>query len=1281
LDADTNLPRDAAQRLVGTFLHPLNRPRFCKAKNRLIGGYAILQPRVAVKPESASKSSFARIFSGNTGLDPYTTAVSDVYQDLFGAGVFIGKGIYDVDAFAALTGDCAPENCLLSHDLFESLQARTALVSDIELLDDYPARYDSCAKREHRWTRGDWQIARWLLPFAPGAGGKPVRNDLPIIARWKIFDNLRRSLRAAAFVALLIASWTNILPGSPLLWTFFAVLSIAVPCSLNLVGCVLCRGREENLTISGFGNFKQEILLSAERITLTIIFTAHQAVSNLNAAALALYRQTISRRKLLEWTTAAQSENNGKAPTSREFFKLMWTAEVTVAAILILIWLTGDWLDFLIALPFLLAWTISPVIAYRLSLPAGRGGKPISAADKLLFRLLARRTWSFFEVFVNDSVNWLPPDNFQDDPLPVLARRTSPTNIGLLLLGTVAAADFGYVGKLELVERLEKTFAALEKLEKFRGHFFNWYDLTTLAPLAPRYVSTVDSGNLAGHLIALEQFLTEFEHEKSPAAKKFLSGLIDTLCLLSQEAEKLSNGRNRQSPVDPNQRLSGLSAEISATFSLIENASLQPALSVTDSFTLISKLTERSCRIMQIIAGFSPHAAGEDDFRSDVVFWSQAFARQINAARGEIEELAPWIDNSSDKSLIEALERHSEAAAREWRKIRAALDLFQLPLNPETAELKIILNQIELLRTEVQIKANLNVTDRDSIDFLLRNYAAQIERGTENARNLNARAQNLKEKCSKLVAEMNFDFLFDLTRKVFVIGYDAGKMRADDSFYDLLASESRLASFVAVARGEVPQEHWFRLGRLLGSPAAGGASALMSWTGTMFEYLMPLLVMRDEPQTLLSETYRAAVRGQIEYAGRRGAPVWGISESAFNRRDLDLNYQYEAFGVPGFGFKSGLAENYVVAPYATALAAMIDPQAASANFARLAAEGAMTCYGFYESIDYTPERLPPGERRAVVHTLMAHHQGMILVALDNVLHENRMQNRFHRHPLVQSTALLLQERVPLAGSELNDFASVSESEFPNLFAERSGDEASEPDEFKESTESAAFELAERRFETANQPIPPVQILSNGDYSVCLSAAGAGFSKFGANIQVTRWREDAARDFWGGFCFARDMHSGAVWSAGGWQPIQPADPKFYKVSFDDARAGFTRRDEEILSRTEIVVDPDENAELRRVTLTNLSNETREIELTTYAEIVLTRAADDLAQTAFSNLMIETEFIRESNAVLALRRPRDVHKEKEVWGIHALVRVDEETTENDGKAGEDAINQNELQTAVI
>jgi cyclic beta-1,2-glucan synthetase len=1115
LDSDTRLPRGAPQALVGILAHPLNRARYDASKGRVTEGYGILQPRVSVTLLSAAGSLFARLYAGHTGVDPYTTAVSDVYQDLFGEGIFTGKGLYDVDAFMAALEGRVPENALLSHDLFEGLHARTALVTDIEVVDDYPASVLAHARRQHRWVRGDWQILLWLFSWVPTSRGLR-RNRLPLIARFKILDNLRRSLLAPSLLAFLAAAWT-VLPGRPAVWTAAVVAVLALPAfweSLRVFRGPQARPRR-------WGPFLretfEEVQTALARWMLDVLLLAYRSWEMVHAIGLTLIRLFITQRRLLEWETAAAASARAAGlmveKGARLFLLEMAASPLTALALLPAVALARP--EALpAALPLLFLWMAAPFVAYRLSQPVDAEGAALSTRERTALRRTALKTWRYFDTFVTADDSWLPPDNFQEQPGPFLAHRTSPTNIGLALLSFLAAHDLGYLGTAELVRRLERSLESVESLERFRGHLLNWYDTRTKVPLRPRYVSTVDSGNLAGSLLTLAAGLRDLAGGNVPAARG-LSGIQDMAALLGE--------------------------------------------SIAGMLAARPELKDAAVPMGEALAGLRRRLAGAD-----------AFASADESARGFRHGL----------EVLPSLPRES-GDVRYWAsRLAGALE-----------------------------------------------DAGRPEVSTDLARRL----RSLARRAQVLVEGMDFRFLYDRPRKIFSIGYRLedveGPGRLDTSYYDLLASEARLASFIAVAKGEVPVAHWFVLGRPLTS--VEGVPTLLSWSATLFEYVMPLLLMRSYPGTLLDRSCRMAVRRQQRYAEGLGVP-WGISESGFSLVDRHGNYQYKAFGVPGLGLKRGLADDLVVAPYATALASLVDPEAAAANLDALRALGLDGAYGFYEAVDFRPgdaaeEAVARAREPRIVKAWLAHHQGMTLVALANVLCDDVMVERFHSDPRVEATELLLQERVP-RDVPLTD---PRPAESTRVLA-------------------PAVSLPTRRFRSPHSLFPHAHFLSNGTYTAIVTNAGGGASLCRGRV-VTRLRMDSTLDPTSQALYLRDVRTGAVWSAT-YQPTA-VEPDEYLASFLPEKAVYRRRDDFLETQLEIAVSPEDDVEVRRLLLRNRGDRLREIEVTSYAEIVLGSASDDLAHPAFGKLFVESSYLPECAGLVFRRRPRAAD-EPAICAAHVL-----------------------------
>ena len=1203
LDADTRLPRGAAARLVGTMAHPLNRPKFSAREGRVVDGYSVVQPRITpTLPADREGSLFQNTFSGPSGMDPYASAISDVYQDLFREGSYTGKGIYDVDAFEeSLTGK-VPDNSLLSHDLFEGIFARAALASDIELFEEFPSHYEAAAARQHRWARGDWQLLPWI--FRKGGKSPDMRRkySIPAISRWKMLDNLRRTLSAPAMFLTLIVGWL-MSPLSPWMSTRFILLMISIPALLPFLFGLPPRhgGISRRSHIRGV---LSDFWLAISQIGLTITFLAYQAWLMGDAILRTLVRLSVTRRNLLQWVTAAQAKHAVDLNLQGIFERMAGGVLFALAALAAVSF--GGHQAMPVALPFILMWAASPAIARWISEPPQlTEAEPLSSSETRTLRLVARRTWRFFEKFVSTEDHFLPPDNLQEEPKPVVAHRTSPTNIGLYLVSTIAARDFGWLGTFDAIGRIETTLTTMHQLELFRGHFFNWYDTRELRPLDPKYVSSVDSGNLAGHLLVLANSCRELV-QRSPIDARILTGLQDSIGLL-EEALADSGDARRTHTVTRKHLSNAVEALATAAGSVPGN--------VLEWASRFAELRERAQTLDDIAQTLQQEEGDAQD--SELRVWAAAARDCVESHARDVEILIPWARLPSKE--IAAMAERPLQQAPEWGVIepyfRTLPTLAEAPERFEAA-----LRELGVLRANLHPDS---ATDRDAvarIDALSRAVTQSI---TEAAA-LTRRLLDVSHAAEKLFYAMDFTFLFDNTRKLFSIGYRATDGSLDPNCYDLLASEARLTSFIAIAKGDAPSSHWFRLGRSL--TPVGRGSALISWSGSMFEYLMPALVMRSPTGSMLNQTYRQVVRRQIEYGIERSVP-WGVSESAYNARDLDLTYQYSSFGVPGLGLKRGLSEDLVVAPYATALAATVDPYAATRNFARLAEAGGRGIYGYYEALDYTSSRVPEGKDVAVVRAYMAHHQGMSLAALANVLLDGVILGRFHAEPIVQATELLLQERTP------RDV----------LVARPRAEEVHAAAQVRELIPPVV-----RRFTTPYEATPRTQLLSNGRYAVMLTAAGSGYSRW-QNIAITRWREDLTRDCWGTYIFVRDEQSGNVWSAG----HQPAgvEPDSYEAVFYEDHAEFGRRDRSLATLLEVVVSSEDDAEVRRVSITNLGARARDIQVTSYAEISLTSQPADVAHPAFSNLFVETDFVPDVGAILATRRKRS-DDEPSVWAAHVV-----------------------------
>ena len=1157
LDSDTILPIGMAKKMIAAMAHPLNKPVIDPAKGIVVDGYGLMQPRVDFDSETSGRSPFSKIYTGQAGIDPYASAISDVYQDMFGEGIYTGKGIYDLRVFQQILKNAIPADQVLSHDLYEGSYVRAALVTNLKLVDSYPTKYNSLSARLYRWVRGDWQLLPFLFPRIPSGTGM-IKNPLSLLSKWKIFDNLRRSLVSPALMVLIALS-LSILPGNPLLWLGYALVALLFPLISSSMSYVVSGGlfREKIKSYIPIIIGLKALLYQAG---LTILFLPYQAYSMVKAAALTLWRVYVSRKNMLEWITAADSDANQNESLPGYYGKMhacVWTGMI-VALLVIGFHPTLT----IVGVLLFSVWSISPCIAYRISKDYGKISEQVSEKDMHELRRIARYTWRYFEEFAGAPNNHLAPDNFQQDPYRGIAERTSPTNIGLGLLSVLTARDMGYIGILEMTDLLSKTISTIESLPKWNGHLYNWYDTKTLEPLPPRYVSSVDSGNLVCYLITLVQGLEGYlDHPM--ADQKYVDGLLDTLGCAEQEGFKAAK----------------------MTESLEEAGRRPFDLSLWSD--LLKTLSQEGC--------FGELKASP---------WRAKIQSMVERKRAELLALAPWAYMllAIPRPFAEGLSAEQSAAFLEiTARLQAIPCLRDIPAMCKTA-----LAFFETLSSHDEETAvwlheikNAFVHASDAAEAFLRRY-----------RDLMGRIKALSD-------ATRFLPLYDTKKQLFSIGYSLKENKLSRSYYDLLASEARQTSFIAIARGEIPAAHWFKMGRTL--TVMDGYKGLVSWTGTMFEYLMPLLIMKSYQNTLLDETYAFAVRNQKKYGMQQGIP-WGTSESGYYAMDSNLDYQYKAIGVPWLGLKRGLSGDAVAAPYATFLALMVDPKGAMKNLARLKADGMEGDYGFFEAADYTKRRLT-SRKIAIVKSYMAHHQGMSLLAIDNYLHHNIMQERFHADAEVRSARLLLQEKIP-----------------ENVVFTKEEKEKVLPVKGVRAKENKLV----LKYRKPDPLLPKTHILTNGDYSVVLTDRGTGFSK-NKEMAVTRWREDSTLDPYGMFYFLRHVETGALWSCA-YAPLNIL-PEKYEVTFTADKVKFQRVDGNIETTTEIVVASGDSVEIRRISVKNLGEKTSTIELTGYFEVVLATQAQDIGHPAFSNLFVKTEYLPEKGCLLASRRPRS-HGE-ETW----------------------------------
>src|ERR1700733_3832623 len=939
LDSDTELPRGAAHRMIGTMAHPLNQAIVDPEKNIVVAGYGILQPRVAVSVQSAARSRLAAVYAGETGLDIYTRALSDAYQDLYGEGSFTGKGIYEVDTVHRVLDRRFPRNALLSHDLIEGAYARAGLASDIEVIEDYPSHYSASNRRKHRWLRGDWQIAEWLTSTVPDESGAREANPISLISRWKILDNLRRSLVEPATLLLLLFGW--LVPGEGALrWTLATVFILIIPLWIEFAFALVRAIVEQKISVAR--EAVATFYAANFSVLLTLVFLAHQTLLSLDAVARALVRRKLTRKRMLEWETAAQAELGTRLTVLDRYLNWM---PFLAAGLGMLIWLLRP--PSLIApFPFLALWAASNPVARWLNESPAVPGADLSRQDPQFLRRSALHTWRYFSEFCTEEHNWLIPDNVQEQP-PAVAARISPTNLGFLFNARQVAVELGYLTAPDLTVLTRQTLTTVSRLAKHRGHLLNWYDTRTLPPLMPLLVSSVDSGNLLASLWTLQQGC--LDRIRRPLCQPRLAeGLLDHLRVLA-EAEAFPH--KQLARYEAKFREKGwLSSILELREADLESyfASGQSALTA-DSRWFCEQAQLRLQNIQQMTLSYEP-------------WWLPEFA----PLRAELGLKAKFMGRIPLQRLPDFIQ-----------ELEAAVDRVLSSVPEERRPL------CERFRT-------LLIAARSNAVSLIENL------------------HQLSVQAAALADAMDFSFLLDPHRKLMSVGFDAESQQLLNSCYDLLATESRTAVFIAIAKDDIPQDCWFRLGR--GHTLDHGRPVLLSWTGTMFEYLMPSLWMRSYPNTLLDRARVAAVRSQQAYGARRGVP-WGVSESAYFKLDGHGNYQYQAFGLPQLSLMRRESNPLVISPYSTFLALSVDRPGSLRNLRRMEALGWFGSRGFYESADYSAGggrfRSP---RCQIVRCWMAHHQGMSLLSIANLLCDNVVQRWFHADRRVQATELLLQEK-------------------------------------------------------------------------------------------------------------------------------------------------------------------------------------------------------------------------------------------------------------------------------
>lgn len=1190
LDSDTQLPSESARRLIETISHPLNQVEIDPVTRVRKRGYTIIQPRVSITLPGATATRFTRIFADATGTDPYARTVSDAQQDLFLEAMFHGKAIYDVRAFHTILQNRFPPDTLLSHDLIEGAHVGVGLASDIELFEHLPVDYATFAARQHRWLRGDWQIARWVFRSVPagsasGKTGGIEPNPLSVINRWRILDNLRRSLAPVAALLLLLLGWlTSAAPG---VWSLVVGLAVAIPAVTPLLDRL---ARRVQGTVHRWQGAADEVF----RAVVMIAFLPHQAWLSVDAIVRVFYRRSISRRKLLEWQTADRVKEAGRRHRNATFWQLVVISGLSVLLTIVLLW-KGQFAPTSL---FVILWAGSPLLARWLAAPApSRGRRKLTGEETLFLRRIARQTWRFFDDLVGPDSQWLPPDNTQLALRVEVAQRTSPTNIGFWLTSALAARDFGYLTPDEFLRRCSQTIETMGRMERYEGHLLNWYDTRTLEPLNPRYVSTVDSGNLIAAFWVLEQGCQDIL--RAPIlGHTGLRGLTDTLAIL---AEKCGD--------DPS---------VTVALRALRRILHSSRSTSREGHELIARYRMAIAPMQKLREAQRWHVEAMDNTAADErLYWASRLAAELACWTRIVERYLRWMETLASPPDSSLLAIGQDAVKLRRRALRHMPSLATLGDDSTTS-----IDAILAWRNSRDLRPELAAW----LDQLAAEYGNARANATQTVNELKTMMAN----ASKLADGTNMRFLYDAGRKLFGVGYAVGGPREFGSYYDLMASECRLASLVAIAKGDLPTEHWFALSRPFSWARSFGkhsGQALLSWSGTMFEYLMPLVFTRTFSNSMLDYACQTAVDRQIEFGDENNVP-WGISESAYSALDAHQIYQYKAFGVPSLALNPAMQDRLVVSPYSSMLALLVNPAAAVSNLERLKfldLEGPM---GFYESIDFSRTSRQGGARGIHIRCYMAHHQGMSMAALDNILHRDAMQRRFHGDLRIRSVETLLFEGIPITRLPIVE-TRPGHAPIRAIPAEDAAD----------------------RVWTEETAAPRVHLHGNGRYALMITNSGGGYSRWN-EFDLTRWRSDPTLDPWGKFIYIRDLRSDDVW-ASSHKPLGSSLGET-TVRFMAERAEIRRRVSGIETTMDIAVAVEDDAELRRMRIVNRSLRARNLELTSYLELALAPHGADKAHPAFAKMFVETE-CPEPGVLIAHRRPR-APGEAPIWAAHILVGLE-------------------------
>ncbi|MFA7252834.1 MAG: glucoamylase family protein [Candidatus Paceibacterota bacterium] len=1207
IDEDTRLPKDSAIKLIGCLDHPLNRPVIDEKLGRVISGYGIIQPRMTAKFKVARATAFSRHFSSAMGIDSYSGPVADVYQDLFGNSIFYGKGIYDVDAIEATIGDRLPENQILSHDLLEGLYTRVGFATDIFLFEGFPESYKEFGLRMHRWIRGDWQIISWLR--------SPIFS---FSDKWKIFDNLRRSLIPVLAIFFLLISY--LFYNELYVYSFvYILLTVGSSFIIAFLFRLFEWPREMTLMMK-VHNVLEDLDSLLIQVAYRFVFLFDQAIISLRAITVSLYRSLISHKKMLLWQNSHEVSVNLKG-TRREFFYLMSpTITLSLLSILLLIQIGGNFYQYLT----LILWLASPLVAHQ----ASQKEKVFQYLPKdiKLLRNIACRSARFFLEFSRREGNHLIPDHYQEEPTTNSPAATSPTNIGMHLLSNLSAYDFGYLSFSALREHLLEAFQSLSSLERYKGHFFNWYDVRTLQALNPKYVSSVDSANLLMAFLTLKQGLLNIL-DKPILADKTIQGLCDVLAVLVDDAYFIM----KQADLSKTERHSAKSIYNQAQTCLKKLQDSPTDYTIDRMIKTFDYFIDSNEKIKKIVSNLN---LGLDRGPLSSIYSSvDHFNALLKQQTEEINVFIPFYQARRTQPAVRNLNENPDFA-KVFRRLLEKLNIAP-SINNLNGPLRI---EIENLNFISHLHASsLENGDKENLENWYKNVLTNVTLAESRAIKSRGEYLYLVSLCEKFFTEADFKFLYNKERGLFHIGYNTQFNKIDNSYYDFLASEANSVSFVSIIKGDAPLKHWFYLGRRL-VRLDYKTVTISSWGGSLFEYLTSHIFFKAHDKSLLGESAQVSINSHIQYAQKYGVP-WGIGESAHATLDLNSNYQYQIFGHPDLGFRRDLKDYLVAAPYTTLMSLSFKPKQALKNIRSLIRENLLGRYGFYDAIDYTEKLKDQANSKGTVAKIYyAHHQGFSLQALSNELNQDRIRSLFMSDPRVEALDTLLEEKVP-STAPIKPIKNLERLPVGHLTR------------IEESSGA-------RQFIPIYTSYPRRALISNGRYAVSISNTGAGSSKV-KDLCLTRFREDNTAEPLGQYIYLYDQTKNYLWSPTT-TPTNVSTGK-NKIEFFENKVCYNKVLKEIESSLTVTVAPDADVEIRSLVLTNHSKEKREIEITSYGEVSLSKLNDDIHHPAFEKLFIKSEYLSKQNALIYSKHNKEKRGEK-IYFAHKLFTSSSEKLES-------------------